>query len=219
MSSRRKTKLIYAISALFFSLFLNHFYSESPFDESLPKSDVRIQEINKQELIEATLVRVVDGDTIVVNIAHTSAVSGESIDKDKGESTEKYTQENTEEKVRLIGINSPESVDPRRPVECFGKEASNKVKEIIKIGDKIWLEYDISQNERDKYGRILAYVYFNEDSLKLIQLNKFMIENGFAQEYTYEKPYKYQKEFRDAERMAREEKRGLWTEGVCQNKS
>lgn len=211
MSSRRKAKLIYAISALLFSLFLNHFYSESPFAEISNESGVEIQENTKQELVEATLVRVVDGDTIVVNIAHKSAGSSENIDKNKGESTEEYK----EEKVRLIGINSPESVDPRRPVECFGKEASNKVKEIIKIGDKIWLEYDISQNERDKYDRILAYVYFNEDSLKLIQLNKFMIENGFAQEYTYEKPYKYQKEFKYAERIAREEKRGLWSEDVC----
>lgn len=134
-----------------------------------------------------SVVRVADGDTIVVNIDG----------KDKI--------------IRLIGLNTPETVDPRRPVECFGKEASARAKEIL-IGKNVRLENDISQSDKDKYGRLLRYVFLEDGR----NFSKLMIEEGYGYEYTYEVPYQYQGEFKLAEKKAKEEKRGLWGEGVCQ---
>lgn len=132
------------------------------------------------------VIKVVDGDTIKVDI-------------------------NGEEKtVRLIGINTPEVVDPRKTVECFGQEASAKAKEILE-NKKVKLESDVSQSDRDRYGRLLRYVYL-EDGLFF---NEWMIENGYAFEYTYELPYQYQTEFKNAQRFAQDNKMGLWADDVC----
>ncbi|QQS61804.1 MAG: thermonuclease family protein [Candidatus Moraniibacteriota bacterium] len=115
------------------------------------------------------------------------------------------------ETVRLIGINTPETVDPRKEVECFGKEASEKVKELL-AGKSVRLEIDTTQSERDKYKRLLRYVYLEDGTL----LNLFLIKEGYAYEYTYESnPYKYQKDFKEASLFARKEKKGLWNENVC----
>ncbi|MFA6408046.1 MAG: thermonuclease family protein [Candidatus Paceibacterota bacterium] len=129
---------------------------------------------------------VVDGDTIKVNI------------------------NGTVETLRLIGMDTPETVDPRKPVQCFGKEASNKAKELL-VGTKVRLEKDSTQGELDKYGRTLAYVH-REDGLFY---NKYMIEQGYAHEYTYNTPYKYQTEFRAAQKSAQENLRGLWSPSTC----
>ena len=133
------------------------------------------------------VTKVVDGDTIHIDM------NGKS------------------ETVRLIGINTPETVDPRRPVECFGKEASNKAKELLEE-KKIRIETEQSQGERDKYGRLLGYV-FREDGLFF---NKYMIEEGYAYEYTYRIPYQYQVEFKTAQKEAEANGRGLWATGVCE---
>lgn len=129
---------------------------------------------------------VVDGDTIKVNI------------------------NGTVETLRLIGMDTPETVDPRKPVQCFGKEASNKAKELL-VGAKVRLEKDPTQGELDKYGRTLAYIY-REDGLFY---NKYMIEHGYAHEYTYNTPYKYQAEFKAAQKSAQENLRGLWSPSTC----
>ena len=113
-------------------------------------------------------------------------------------------------RVRLIGINTPETVDPRRAVECFGKEASNKAKEILS-GKWVSVEPDPSQDAYDKYGRKLLYVYSVDGTL----FNKQMIEEGYAFEYTYRYPYKYQQEFKTAEHEARIHERGLWSKNTC----
>ena len=136
----------------------------------------------------ALVVRVVDGDTITVRLDQT------------GE----------EAHIRMLGINTPETVDPRRPVECFGKEASEKARQILS-GTSVRIETDSSQGELDKYGRALAYV-FPEDGANFAEL---MISEGYGHEYTYNLPYKYQSEFQAAERRAREEKKGLWADSVC----
>lgn len=133
-----------------------------------------------------SVTSVVDGDTIKVNI------------------------NGTVETLRLIGMDTPETVDPRKPVQCFGKEASNKAKELL-VGTKVRLEKDPTQGEFDKYGRTLAYVY-REDGLFY---NKYMIEQGYAHEYTYNTPYKYQAEFKAAQKSAQEYLRGLWSPGTC----
>ena len=133
-----------------------------------------------------SVTSVVDGDTIKVNI------------------------NGTVETLRLIGMDTPETVDPRKPVQCFGKEASNKAKELL-AGTKVRLEKDSTQGEFDKYGRTLAYVY-REDGLFY---NKHMIEQGYAHEYTYNTPYKYQVEFKEAQKSAQENQRGLWSPTTC----
>lgn len=122
-----------------------------------------------------TCTRVVDGDTIVV----------EAIGK-----------------VRLIGVDTPETVHPQKPVEYFGKEASNFTKRMVE-GKKVRLEYDWQR--KDRYGRVLAYVYMEDGTF----LNAELIKQGYGHAYT-KYPFKYLEEFRKYEKEARENKMGLW---------
>ncbi len=133
------------------------------------------------------VLRVTDGDTIHIN----------------------YNGKN--KKVRLIGLDTPETKDPRKPIQCFGREATAKMTELAE-NKNIRLEFDKTQGERDKYGRLLAFVY-SEDSKNLAYE---MIRQGYGNEYTYNSnPYKYQNEFKEAARKAREENKGLWAENTC----
>ena len=127
------------------------------------------------------VVKVVDGDTFDIKI------------------------DNKIVKVRMLGIDTPETVDPRKIVQCFGKEASNKTKELL-LKHSVKLQSDPTQGSADKYGRLLAYVYSSEG----IFINQYLVENGYAHEYTYNIPYEKQKEFKDLEKRARENKVGLW---------
>ena len=136
------------------------------------------------------VIRVIDGDTIQAKI------NGKV------------------ETIRLIGINTPETVDPRRTVECFGREASAKTKKLT-LGKMVKIETDPSQDTRDKYGRLLAYIFLEDGT----NINKKLIEDGYAYEYTYERPYRYQLEFRQAQKDAEAAERGLWAPGMCVNKS
>ncbi len=125
------------------------------------------------------VVRVVDGDTIVVKFKNG-----------------RY------EKVRLIGINTPETVDPRRPVQYFGKEASRYTKKHL-LGKTVFLQYDWQL--RDKYGRLLAYVFLPDGTF----FNAKIIRDGYAFAFT-RYPFQYMKLFRKLEREAREAGLGLW---------
>ncbi|MCK5512993.1 MAG: thermonuclease family protein [Deltaproteobacteria bacterium] len=119
--------------------------------------------------------RVVDGDTIVLN---------------------------TGERVRLIGVDTPETKHPRKPVEYYGKEASAFTKKMVE-GKEVRLEYD--QQKRDKYDRLLAYVYLKDGTF----LNAEIVKQGYGHAYT-RFPFKYLEQFRQYEKEAREAKRGLW---------
>lgn len=130
-----------------------------------------------------------------------SVIDGDTIDID---------MDGKIERLRLIGIDTPETKDPRKPVQCFGQEASDKATELL-LNQKVKLELDPTQSERDKYDRLLAYVY-REDGLFF---NKWMVENGYAYEYTYNVPYKYQVEFKEAEDNARSNQLGLWSPDTC----
>ena len=117
--------------------------------------------------------------------------------------------------LRLIGLDTPEIVDPRKPVQCFAREASDEAKKIL-TGQSIRIEQDPSQGTYDKYGRLLAYVYAPANSVQEgILVNKYMISEGYGHEYTYDLPYKYQKEFKAAETEARISQKGLWAPGRC----
>lgn len=120
-------------------------------------------------------VRVVDGDTIEL---------------DGGE------------RVRLIGVDTPETVDPRRSVQYFGKEASAFTRRMAE-GKAVRLEQD--QETRDRYGRTLAYVYLQDGTF----LNAEIIRQGYGHAYT-RFPFRYEQQFVQLERQAREHARGLW---------
>lgn len=163
--------------------YLSNKYIQPKTEISLDSAYIPAQENNMERVIVS---RVVDGDTLKIKIG------------------------DSEDTVRLIGINTPESVDPRTTVECFGKEASERMKEIAE-GKEVLIVKDSTQTERDKYHRLLAYVYLTDGTL----LNQKMIEDGYAFEYTYNIPYEFQMEFKDAEKQAREKGLGLWDKSKC----
>ena len=136
------------------------------------------------------VIEVVDGDTVKVNI------------------------DGTIETLRLIGIDTPETVHPSKPVECFGIEASNKAKSTLN-NKRVSLESDPTQGDRDKYSRLLRYVILEDGT----NFNKMMISQGYAYEYTYSTPYKYQSEFKQAQSNAQNSKLGLWADGVCEDET
>lgn len=112
--------------------------------------------------------------------------------------------------VRLIGIDTPETRDPRKPVQCFGREASDQAKTLLD-GRRVWLEHDVTQGIRDHYGRELAYLWLDTQTL----FNEVMIREGFAHEYTYDSPYRYRAVFRQAQADASRRHVGLWADNTC----
>lgn len=138
-------------------------------------------EPSKGQLIEAEVIRVVDGDTFVANV------------------------EGREEKVRLILIDTPETVHPQKPVQPFGPEASAFTKKKLEK-QKVQLELDVQ--ERDRYGRILAYVYLRDGSM----LNQELLKQGLAKVSVYQPNVKYVDRFREIEKEARLAEKGVWGE-------
>lgn len=106
------------------------------------------------------------------------------------------------QRVRYIGIDTPETVDPRKPVQCYGQEASNKNKELV-AGKRVRLEKDISNT--DKYGRLLRYIYIGDEFI-----NNTLVLQGFAVSSSYPPDIKYQDIFRKSQQEAIDSNRGLW---------
>ncbi|MBI2019919.1 thermonuclease family protein [Candidatus Daviesbacteria bacterium] len=125
-------------------------------------------------------------------------IDGDTIELDNGST------------VRLLGIDTPETVDPRKPVQCFGKEASNKLKSLV-LNQVVILQKDVS--ETDKYQRLLRYVLLPLDNDRLLFINDYLIREGFAKVLTIPPDVKYTEQFLEAQREARENKKGLW--GRC----
>lgn len=125
------------------------------------------------------VVRVVDGDTIIIDY------------------------NGTEERVRLIGVDTPESVHPDKEKNTeFGTTASNFSKELLT--DK-YVKIELDVQERDQYGRILAYVYLND-----VMVNKTLLQEGYAKVATYPPNVKYVDDFTSIQEEARNNKKGLW---------
>jgi micrococcal nuclease len=129
----------------------------------------------------ARVVRVIDGDTIEVSI------------------------EGTEDDVRYIGVDTPESVAPGEPVECFGPEASEFNQRLVG-GERVRLEFGAER--RDDYGRLLAYVYLGDRFV-----NAELVRRGYATTLTIEPNTDFAALFDRLEQRAGNAGRGLW--GAC----
>ena len=132
--------------------------------------------------VDVAVTRVVDGDTLVVTGG---------------------------ERVRLIGMDTPETVAPNRPVGCYGKEASAFTASLLPPGTGVRLVGDAE--ERDVYGRLLAYVYRRSDALFV---NAELVRRGYAQPLTIPPNVAHADELAALARQARESSQGLW--GACQ---
>ena len=132
--------------------------------------------------VEYPVLKVVDSDTI------------------------KVEYEGTSTSVRLIGVDTPETVHPRKPVEPFGPEASAFTKSLLPAGELVYLRFPINGGNRDRYGQLLAYVYRVSDGL---HVNIEIIAQGAGRVYT-RYPFEFMEEFLEHEAIARKSKRGLW---------
>lgn len=142
------------------------------------------RDVNSDELFD--VVRIADGDTITISMDGVS------------------------EKIRFIGIDTPEIGNVNKPSDCLAEEAKKEMESVLE-GHQVRLEFDETQGERDKYGRLLAYVYLDEGTF----LNRLMIQKGFAHEYTYQKKYKYVDDFMADEDKAQFEEIGIWNTDIC----
>ncbi len=110
-------------------------------------------------------------------------------------------------RVRYLGVDTPETVDPRKSVECFGKQAKAENKKLVE-GKFIVLEKDIT--DKDKYRRLLRYVFIDTADGELLFVNDYLIRSGFAKLLTIPPDVKYANQLLEAQKQARLEKRGLW---------
>lgn len=144
---------------------------------------------SSNDSVYVKVVRVIDGDTVEIEGG---------------------------ERVRYLGVGSPESVDPQKPVQCFGHEAKQKNKELVE-GKVVRLER--GTKERDRFCRILAYVWVENN-----MVNIDLIKQGYARKYLLPRDSPYKQKFIDAELEAESEKRGMWRfctkeeDGVKQNR-
>ncbi len=129
----------------------------------------------------ATVVRNVDGDTVVIEI------------------------DGRELPVRFIGIDTPESVAQDRPVECFGPEAKARTAELLPVGTAVRLERDVEA--RDRYDRLLAYVFRESDG---VLINLLLVQEGYAESSAFPPNTARQGELDQAEAAARAADLGLW---------
>jgi micrococcal nuclease len=125
--------------------------------------------------VTARVARVIDGDTIELSDGR---------------------------RVRYIGVDTPETVDPSQPVGCYGKEASDRNKFLVE-GKTVSLEKDVS--ETDRFGRLLRYVYVGDE-----MINELLVSEGYAQVSTFPPDVKYQDRFAGLQQQARAANRGLW---------
>lgn len=156
-------------------------FDSSKYEDNIKETNSPTESTTQQNLVD--VVRVVDGDTIVVDL------------------NEK------QEKVRFLLIDTPESVhrDASKNTE-FGKIASDFTKNLLE-NQKVSLEFDVA--ERDRYGRLLAYVYLDDE-----MINETLLKEGMAKVTVFQPNVKYVDRFRELEKEARDNKIGIWKDGV-----
>lgn len=187
MSIRKIKKYLYIFIIL---LLVSGALSSKQFD--LKAFTAQFQEEKSNSLEAATITKIVDGDTLKVDINEKSF------------------------KVRLIGIDTPESVNPDESKNTpDGKKASNYVKALLKVGQVVYLQKD--QSETDKYGRLLRYVWLkspdnveDKNEIKKNMLNAIIVEAGYARAVEYKPDTRYKEIFADLERVAKKANKGIW---------
>ncbi len=151
----------------------------------------------------ATSSAVAESDSAVVGVESekvkvTRVIDGDTIEIEGGL------------KVRLLGIDTPETKDPRKSVQCFGKEAANETRRLIQ-GKYVILEKDVS--ETDKYQRLLRYVFLPLEDGRVLFVNDYLLREGFARILNYPPDVKFAEQFFKAQENAKREDLGLW--GAC----
>jgi micrococcal nuclease len=183
---KKNKKKALALFAVVLSLLLSFIFSKLPeIDQingiqDIPKilNLLLEEEENPVGLVNAKVVRVVDGDTVVVRY------------------------EGREERIRLIGVDTPETVHPNKPVEAYGEEAKEYTKK--KLEEKnIQIEFDVQ--ERDRYGRLLGYIWVDG-----LLFNDELLRMGYARVATFPPNVKYVETFKETEKNAREKQVGIW---------
>lgn len=145
------------------------------------KSNENQHESTGVTLIPAKVIHVTDGDTIKVQL-----------------------QDGTEEKIRMILVDTPETVHPSKPVEPFGPEASQFTKDTLSNAE---IDLELGIEERDRYGRLLAYIYLKDGTM----YNKLLLEKGLARVSVFPPNTKYLDEFKAIEQEAKNQKLGIWS--------
>lgn len=147
-----------------------------------------VNDTSKVMLVAAQLVSVVDGDTLIVNIGETEC------------------------KIRLIGIDTPESVNPDESMNTvWGTYASDYTKKLLENVSTIYLEYDVSPT--DQYGRTLAYVWLSEDTSNTQNmLNTILLTDGYAINKVFKPNVKYASDFENVRNIAESNGTGLWAD-------
>ena len=155
-------------------------------------------EIRRNTVYKAKVERVIDGDTMIISFIF-----------DDGSKYQK-------ERVRFLGVDTPETVHPTKPVQYYGKEASNFTKKTLD-GETVWLQTDVGV--KDRYDRMLAYVWLkeptereldDEDAIRKYMFNARLLLDGYAQLMTIQPNSRYSNIFVHLQREARQEKKGLW---------
>lgn len=197
---KSNTKLLVFLSSLItvvgFTLLLFGFQPQSQVTvtTSTPTTITVQEEAEQINVSTKSAALGITGEKVIV----TKVVDGDTI------------QISTGQTVRFIGIDTPETVDPRRPVGCFGKEASNEVKTLLS-GKEVILQKDVS--ETDKYKRLLRYIYLALENGQYLFVQDYLVREGFATVLTYPPDVKFDKQLLEAQRYAKENNKGLW--GKC----
>lgn len=164
-----------------------------PGDASIPAELLRPTGPRESLVVRAPVQYVVDGDTVIVRLG--------------GHRTH----------VRLLGIDTPESVKRDSPVECFGPQAAERARELMPVDSVVTVETDLGGGDRhDQYGRLLAYV---TPAGQRATVNARLLREGFADLYVFhqDRPFARAERFRRARDAARAERRGMW--GACPSRT
>ena len=162
-------------------LFQNPFAENSA--ENIPQSAAALS--IPADALPSTVIRVSDGDTIAVQF-----------------------DDGTESPIRMLGVDTPETIHPTKPVECYGPEASNFTKSVIHVGDTVYIEIDPLTGTTDRYDRTLAHVWRSDGTLHNLDL----LEQGYAIHNDYGTASVYKLAYQEAERAAQGYLLGRWSE-------
>lgn len=154
--------------------------SQSRLAQLASEPGMKVSAAERKAMDSGTVVRVVDGDTVDLKIGTRTV------------------------RARLLNVDTPETVDPRRPVEEYGREASNFTKSVLKEGAKVLYRYEVEKT--DRYGRQLLHLYLENGTW----FNALLVRAGFAQVATYPPNVSAAAFFRELQQKARAESLGLW---------